>query len=350
MDSDEICCYLDCTDKCNWFDLATNLLDHSQHEDPGVFGDRFVEEEDEIDDDVNGFPADLLSPTRRPGQPRPITNYFSIAKILQHKEVRSVPHPLCSFIIGRMALHLSYNPSIKNATIDEVAIMFGLPDLQPAIADFLHCEVTHGNHIHSIGGPRRALHDTELPFNNVQVWFKVQLQETNFHDPHNIDPLKRSIVHHLATPGLWVVIQTNSGHSWPASSLAGHSIGQIRLIIRPIGRSGTPWAWDDQFLTYIQCFDISSERDPTTQLHTLKRSKRLSGSQMGDVIPVSQLRVPVLLPLANQWYKLIRGKGPSSAVTFQEVLDLLETHLDLLPKDKPSPELLFVRKVIAALL
>ncbi|KAG0691620.1 hypothetical protein DFH29DRAFT_884047 [Suillus ampliporus] len=27
---------------CRYLDLATNLLDHSQHEDPGVFGDRFV--------------------------------------------------------------------------------------------------------------------------------------------------------------------------------------------------------------------------------------------------------------------------------------------------------------------
>ncbi|KAG0694392.1 hypothetical protein DFH29DRAFT_1006391 [Suillus ampliporus] len=56
-----------------------------------------------------------------------------------------------------------------------------------------------------------------------------------------------------------------------------------------------------------------------------------------------------LLPLANQWYELIRNKGPSSAVTFREVFDLLEMHLDLLPKDEPSPELLFARKVIAAL-
>ncbi|KAG0694390.1 hypothetical protein DFH29DRAFT_1006389 [Suillus ampliporus] len=283
----QICRYLDHADKCNRFDLATNLLDHSQREDPGVFGDRFVEEEDEIDDDVDGFPTELLSPTRRPGQPRPITNYFSIAKILQHKEIGSVPIPLRSFIIGRTALHLSYDPSIKIATIDEVAIMFSLPDLRPAIADFLHREVTHGNQIHSIGGPRRALHDAELPFNNLQVWFKVRLQETNFHDPNNIRPaqtLNCSPPSNPWTLGCYdtVIIQTNSGHSWPASGLAGKELG-------------TPWAWDDQFLTYVQCFDISCEHDPTTQLHTLKRAKRLNGTHMGDVIPVSQLRAPVHL-------------------------------------------------------
>ncbi|KAG2343828.1 hypothetical protein BDR05DRAFT_999734 [Suillus weaverae] len=57
-----------------------------------------------------------------------------------------------------------------------------------------------------------------------------------------------------------------------------------------------------------------------------------------------------LLPLATQWYNLIRNKGPSSVVTFQEVLHLVEAQLAKLPKDEPSPELLFAKKVIAALL
>ena len=57
-----------------------------------------------------------------------------------------------------------------------------------------------------------------------------------------------------------------------------------------------------------------------------------------------------LIPLVTQWYDLIRNKGPSSAVTFGEVLDLLEMHLAELPKDKPSPELLFAKKFIAAFL
>ncbi|KAG1887912.1 uncharacterized protein F5891DRAFT_1199481 [Suillus fuscotomentosus] len=56
-----------------------------------------------------------------------------------------------------------------------------------------------------------------------------------------------------------------------------------------------------------------------------------------------------LLPLAEEWYELIRSKGPSHSVTFKEVIDLLTKHLNILPKDEPSPELLFARKVIDAL-
>ncbi|KAG1801323.1 uncharacterized protein HD556DRAFT_1304455 [Suillus plorans] len=125
----QICHYLDRANKCNQFELATSLLDHSQREDPGVVGDELVEEDDKIDDDMNDFPAELLSSIQIPAQPRPIMNHFSLAKILQHKEIRSLPVPLRSFTIGCTALHLSYDPSIRNATVDEVAIMFCLPDL-----------------------------------------------------------------------------------------------------------------------------------------------------------------------------------------------------------------------------
>ncbi|KAG2089231.1 uncharacterized protein F5147DRAFT_587272, partial [Suillus discolor] len=309
----QICRYLDRADKCNRFDLATSLLDHSRSEDLGVFGDEFIEEDNEIDDDMNDFPTELLSQTRRPGQPRPITNYFSMAKILQHKEIGSVPLPLRSFIVGRTALNLSYHPSIRNATINEVAIMFGLPDLQPAIANFLHCEKTYGNHIHSIGGPRRAAHDAELPFDNLQVWFKIRLQETDFHEPHNVRPAQTLNCVPPSDP--WtlgrydtVIIQTNSGHSWPASGLSGTFFLSFMVTFTNLKNAlsqgtplaklgfGTPWAWDDQFLTYVLCFDISGERDPTTQFHTLKRAKRSNGTRMGDVIPVSQLRA-LLTPI-----------------------------------------------------
>ncbi|KAG1824625.1 uncharacterized protein BJ212DRAFT_1295751 [Suillus subaureus] len=89
---------------------------------------------------------------------------------------------------------------------------------------------------------------------------------------------------------MWTVgdedVKTSTEHSWPASSLTGHSITQIRLIMWPIGKNSTLWVWKDQFI--VEC-------DPTTQLHILKRAKCSNGIQMGNVIPVSQLRAPVNL-------------------------------------------------------
>ncbi|KAG2149237.1 hypothetical protein DEU56DRAFT_908936 [Suillus clintonianus] len=55
-----------------------------------------------------------------------------------------------------------------------------------------------------------------------------------------------------------------------------------------------------------------------------------------------------LVPLVVEWYELIRNKGLSNAITFQEILDLLDNHLARLLQEL-SPELLFARKVLKRL-
>ncbi|KAG1823932.1 uncharacterized protein BJ212DRAFT_1296450 [Suillus subaureus] len=71
----------------------------------------------------------------------------------------------------------------------------------------------------------------------------------------------------------------------------------------------------------------------------------LSWSSMSSYGSVLDTGVPWAL---IKWYKLIRSKGPSHAITFQEVLDLLDNHLATLPKEL-SPELLFAWKVLKGL-
>ncbi|KAG1773720.1 hypothetical protein EV702DRAFT_1243118 [Suillus placidus] len=280
------CCHLDRTDKCNQFKLATSLLDREQstEELQGVGGE-FTDEDDESD--VDDTPAGLPSGSRRPGQPHSIMNYFVIANMLQRRAMGSVPVPLRTFVVRQTAFHLAYDPSIRSITLDEVVVKFGLPDLHPAMADFLHREVTYGNCVHPIGGPRRAGHNTELLFDKVQVWFEICLQETEFYNIHGIHPAQTLNCAPPSNPWTFgcydnVIIQTSKEHSWPASGLS-------------VGKRCTWWAWTDQFVAYVQCFDIPNECDPTTQLHILKRAKHSNGIQMGDIIPVSQLRVSVNL-------------------------------------------------------
>jgi hypothetical protein len=76
---------------------------------------------------------------------------------------------------------------------------------------------------------------------------------------------------------------------------SGHTVAQIRLIFRPLSKTGTQWAWRDRFLTYVHRFNIVGAREPTTQMHILKRAKRSNRTCMGDVIPISQLRAPMNL-------------------------------------------------------
>jgi hypothetical protein len=183
----QICRHLDRADKCHHFDLATSLLDSrlranlDQH--VNIDNDTV---NSNVDDDI---PADLLSIVTRPGYLCPVTDYFAIAKVLQRKDVGTVPLPLRTFVVGCTAFHLAYSPSLRVISVDNAAIKFGLPDLQPAIADFHHCEDTHGYyHVHSLGGAGRAPSNASLPFDRLQIWFKLQLQNTEFHDTTNVRP------------------------------------------------------------------------------------------------------------------------------------------------------------------
>ncbi|KAG2122771.1 hypothetical protein DEU56DRAFT_873558 [Suillus clintonianus] len=308
----QICRHLDHEEKCRRFDLATSLLDPDKLN--PVF-EGFDEGDNEGEDDEEDIPADLLSVVPFPGRSRPITNYFVVAKRLHHKDVGSIPLPLRTFTAGRTAFHLAYCPSIRTITIDDAALKFGLPDLRPALTDFLSREATHGQHyVHSIGGGRRAGPHAQLPFENLQVWFKVRLQNTDFHEISDIQPAQTL---NCVPPGdTWpcgrfdsVVANTEAGFSWPTSGLqgafsrvvrltyfstySGHSVIQMRPIMRPMG--GGACQWRDHFLVYASRFDVVPVLDLATQLHILKRAKRSNGTRLGDVIPLSQIRAPVSL-------------------------------------------------------
>ncbi|KAG0703292.1 hypothetical protein DFH29DRAFT_998586 [Suillus ampliporus] len=218
----QICRHLDRAEKCHRFELATSLLDLEQSHSAEVPEDVDPDDDDlSIDNviDAHDIPPELSTSQ----QPRLVTNYFVMARALQYKTEDSVPVPLRSFSFARTTFHLGYHPSIRNITVDEAAIKFGLPDLRPAIADFLQHEATHGHqHIHAIGGPRRSGPTAALPFNTIQVWFEIRLQETDLHNDQIIKPAQTL----NCTPpnGLWtlgrydtVIVATNAGYSWPSS-------------------------------------------------------------------------------------------------------------------------------------
>ncbi|KAG2051846.1 hypothetical protein BDR06DRAFT_983361 [Suillus hirtellus] len=207
-----ICCHLDHADKCCHCELAVNLLDLlNQH--------AYLDEDNnniniDIDDD-----RDILATVNCLGYSWPITDYFAITQILLHKEVGTIPQPLRTFVVGQ------------------------------SLADFLHHEDTYGNdHIHAIGGARRAGPDALLPFDKMQIWFKVRLQDMDPAQTLNCAPPCD-----LWTSGQYdtVIVNHEEGYSWPADGLH------------------------------------------TTRLHLLKRVKQSNGTWIGDIIPVTQFRAPI---------------------------------------------------------
>lgn len=89
---------------------------------------------------------------------------------------------------------------------------------------------------------------------------------------------------------------------------SGHKVAQICLIMRPVPpRSFQVPTGLNTFLAYVQRFDIipqlsaaasnsavrQVQPDPVSGMFVLKRSRRADGSLMGDIVPLSQCRVPV---------------------------------------------------------
>ena len=111
---------------------------------------------------------------------------------------------------------------------------FNLPDLCGALADFLD-RVNNGRPL-KIGGRRAADANTPLPFDYLQVWTKMQLQNRSYHTPHHILPpqtINALPPSEARTPGRCdvVLINTDSNKVWPHSGLECLIFLYVRLIL-----------------------------------------------------------------------------------------------------------------------
>ncbi|KAI6016874.1 hypothetical protein PISMIDRAFT_101759 [Pisolithus microcarpus 441] len=83
---------------------------------------------------------------------------------------------------------------------------------------------------------------------------------------------------------------------WPSSGLQGHTVMQVCLIMCPAMPRGSNGInhFSSHFLMYAQHFDIvpqgNSLVERMTGLHVLKRATRASGSELGEIFPLDQLR------------------------------------------------------------
>jgi Plavaka transposase len=351
----QICRYLDRLDKLRQFDLATAIKDAKigfRANPHAKLGD--VEGEDVEGKDVEGEDAELderevlnitssssllthIDPVSTlSGTSRHTVNYFyqaSALKRLLYNQVNiKIPLPLrtdtCS---GNIAFHLTRDPSYKRLSVDEASQMYCLPDLRPALSDYLHRTAGgHETHCLDVGGRRLSPENCPLPFSYIEVWTKIYLQSKAYHPPHPILPPQTINAGPPSSPsGLGhydsVIINIDPTKDWPFTGLngkcifvffkrclfscysEGHAVVDLRLIFRivptnPQAPSG------NRFLTYVQRFNIiphvnepvSGSRtakgpypEPSSGLYLLKRAKRSNKAIIGDIIPLDQIRALV---------------------------------------------------------
>ncbi|KAG1901600.1 uncharacterized protein F5891DRAFT_1187471 [Suillus fuscotomentosus] len=156
------------------------------------------------------------------------TKYFSKARQLVATRRDNIPHPPRTFVAASTTIHLNFFPTHTGLKIDEVTDDFNIPDLRQVLSDFLQCNTRNGEAGHGLGVPRRSLIDRPLtlPFEHIQVWHVVCLQQVSFHNASVILPAQTV---HASPPspisgwpkGQWdaVLINVDQAYDWPKSGL-----------------------------------------------------------------------------------------------------------------------------------
>lgn len=266
-----------------------------------------------------------------------LQDYFVRAKRLASGEFPAAPRPYRTFASSdTAAFHLAYSPHISKISVDEAAEKFAIPDLRAALADHLQRLAEKDGGPHFVGGRRNVSAAQSLPFEFLHIWIKARIQTKAFHNPREVLPPQTINASPPSRPD-WphgrsdaALVNVDFSKKWPysgfegmltlsvnvlsltTSCLAGHFIGQIRVIMQPILRRGSaPITGLSPFLAYVERLDVVPQADahgranaqrmqrpdPVTQMYVLKRAVRSDGSRMGGVVPLSQLRAPVdLIP------------------------------------------------------
>lgn len=307
----QICRHLDRLEKLRRFEIATTLKSHvvdsgTETEDEGGEEEGTACDEEEPTDPRTALLEELNCT-------RVTTNYFNRAKDITALSHQACPGPPRTFTTGNVAIHLNFNPTRTGMKLDDVSDNFNLPDLHHALSAFLQRDTRNGNMTHGVGVPRRSLIDRPpiLPFDRVQVWHTVRLQQVSYHDSSVALPAQT--LHTSPSSPEWlkgrrdaVLVNIDGQYEWPQSGLkgehfsihqfglyiltpSGHTVCELQLIMRPMPRRGSRIGWRDQYLCYVHNMKIGAV-DPVTGMHVVKRAKHANGSPVGDIVPLRQVR------------------------------------------------------------
>ncbi|KAF8889829.1 hypothetical protein BD779DRAFT_1610913 [Infundibulicybe gibba] len=262
---EQICRHLDRTEKCRLFSMATSMIENTM---------------------VSGTKID----------------YFDLADRLKRGEIPSALRPLRTFSNGCVALHVAHTPRFGRMSIDAIATKFHIPDLKALLSTYSR--------------QQSAWSTLHTPFDKLEIWTKVRIQSRAYHPPYDILPPQT--INASPPSASWplghydaILMNDNPAFQWPYSGMKGHSVAQLRVIMRPVLKPGfEPLPSLDTFLAYVQHFDIipqvnpvfSGSRtrrgrfpEPSTGLYLLKRAKNADQSLRGSIVPLETIRAHVEL-------------------------------------------------------
>ncbi|KAI0244974.1 hypothetical protein BJV78DRAFT_1142961, partial [Lactifluus subvellereus] len=328
----QICRFLDHAEKCRRFDLATAIRDASidfRSIDPvvGIICDHDNDADDNDDNDLENLrdtpthrldtTAALLStisPVKQlAGMPQRAADYFSLAHMLNQGSYPHAPSPHCTFVGAQTALHLNSRPSYSRMKIDVVATKLKLPDLGVVLSDYLAmCAPDHCCIIGPAGN---------LPFNTLEVWEKLRVQNRAYHAPHEILPAQT--INAISPSTSWpcgcadtVLVNTNSDAIWPRSGMTGMKIICTSYSILIHAKGIKLCNCFESFLSYTQKFEIipqineklsgsSRQKGPyphfASSMFVLQQVRHPNQNIAVEIIPLKQVRALVeLVPVFGE--------------------------------------------------
>ena len=112
-------------------------------------------------------------------------------------------------------------------SVEDAMEKFALPDLQGALVDFL--TRLKDEDALTISGRISANPIALLPpFDNIQIWTRLQIQNQSYHVPHNVLPPQTVNASPPSTSDSWIfgcsdvtLINTDPSQVWPSSDLDG---------------------------------------------------------------------------------------------------------------------------------
>ena len=224
---DQITCHLDHSDKCSRFDLATCLETWEM----GMGAASSYNDSDDFDEDKEDEVDDANSLIQQLYPSRSAVNYFSIADSLVCSCTPNVPTPSHTFATTTTTFHIATKPSL-HLSVDEAATQFRIPDLCPMIKDFLQWE--QDNSSHPVTGIRMQDSQCPLPFDCVQIWYKIHVQQFLYHGGGKVDAPQtlKALPPSTKNPhGLYdaVIVSPDTESDWPLQELEGTTTSCVDL-------------------------------------------------------------------------------------------------------------------------
>jgi hypothetical protein len=241
----QICRHLDREEKSRLFDLSTSLRQSTDELQRQIAAGNSSDSESESDDnsDAESVPRHYLLPLIKPPKaPRKMIDHFINAKLLLHSPPPYVLRPLRTFSTSSTAFHLNHRASKTRLSVDLTAALFKIPDLRPALADYVKRVQTGTHWSHNIGGRRSASSTATLPFSELQIWHSVKLQLRSVQGVPRTMPAQTL---YAAPPSKeWplgrndaALLSNDKDISWPGQGIFGKTHSHIGLFSDIVSRS-----------------------------------------------------------------------------------------------------------------